>query len=285
MYKDADDWWTDPFTSEPKPTDPLMGVDADGNGLFMPDGASGPMIPLRMSVLNLMLRIEPGPLCAELADALVGAFHEPAEVTEEEKTAALTPFQWFLDRVRGGLTLTSAGYLKPVDVIDLCTVLPESRFAVGKRNREDHTFPVRKFRHMMTECRLVRKYKGQLLLTPTGRACVDDPALLWEVLAWNVLDTKWDLANEANTIHLICDAAGWWPSYDLLTDSLNALGWRVDNNELLVESDVWRLRDVAIAIVENLHDYDEDIHHAQGIPRTEQAFAFAALTATKPPRT
>jgi hypothetical protein len=74
-------------------------------------------------------------------DLVVRAMSPRSDVTPDEQAVALGPFLWFLDHLGDhGLPLTSAGYLKPDDVLAVSAVLPTMTDWIGTNNREHHTF-------------------------------------------------------------------------------------------------------------------------------------------------
>jgi len=235
--------------------------------------------------VDLVFRLSDDSLLTILIGALGLAVRERVDLTPDEMTQALVPFQWMLDHARDGLTLTSAGYLKPADVVQLCDVLPAAHRWIGKKNREDHTPPAWDFRLALTTCRLIRKHKGQLILTPGGRRAVTDPAYLWNYLAWQVIDTGTDVIRQATILHLICLAAGVRVRPDFIAAALNELGWRVGKDDFLEDHDVWRLRDTVDAITENLHNPESPWQPEAEVPAAVRAFALTALTLTEPPPT
>ncbi len=88
-------------------------------------------------------------------------------------------YQWLLDRVSGGgLPLTDAGYLRPVDVRAAFDAWGLDDEWIGTGNREVHTVPVWEVREGALALRLVRRYKGRLLLTRLGAQAGRDPEML-----------------------------------------------------------------------------------------------------------
>lgn len=91
---------------------------------------------------------------------------------------------WLLRRASdGGLTLTSAGWLSPSVVREAFDAWNLDVEWIGKGNRESLTVPVLEVRELAQELRLLRRYKGRLLLTGLGRECLDDPARLEDRLS------------------------------------------------------------------------------------------------------
>lgn len=82
----------------------------------------------------------------------------------------------FLDRAAAGeIALTSAGYLRPVDVAAAARVVPTMGGWMGKANRESDAMPVLHFRKMLQSVGLLRKHKGALRLTRAGAAARQAP--------------------------------------------------------------------------------------------------------------
>ena len=90
---------------------------------------------------------------------------------------------WLLERAEdGGLPLTSAGYLTPAVVRAAFEAWDLDAEWIGTGNRELHTIPVLEVRELAQELRLLRRYKGRLLLTKLGQAVRRDRAGLLELL-------------------------------------------------------------------------------------------------------
>ncbi len=105
---------------------------------------------------------------------------DPIEIDEHTARRVLAPLLWMIARTGSdGLALTKTGYLRPVDVNALMTELGWSNWWIGKANREDLTPPAAMLRRAAVASRLVRSYKGALVLTPAGRRLRDDPVALW----------------------------------------------------------------------------------------------------------
>ncbi len=115
--------------------------------------------PRLVEILN---RLRYTPFGENLVVRLMSLAQSRSEVSPAEKAAALHPFLWFLDHVGGdGLSLTSAGYLRPDDVTALAAVIPTMADWIGTANRESHTYPVLSFRESVQKLGLIRKYRGQ----------------------------------------------------------------------------------------------------------------------------
>ncbi len=98
--------------------------------------------------------------------------------------AAATALGWLLNRVgENGIRLTTAGYLPPTVVSAAMDELGWRAYWIGSCTREDTTAPILELRHTAQQLKLLRKYRGQLLLTTTGAALRSDPAALRHHLA------------------------------------------------------------------------------------------------------
>jgi len=136
------------------------------------------------------------------------ALTEPIEITEAAATQATAVFRTVLRHVRGGIRLTSAGYLPPASVIALMQELdPEQRW-IGTANREIQTAPLLQLRETMTGLGLLRKYRGELLVTRQGARLVDSPVELWNYLAARLPAEKSDRERDVGLLLLLLIAAG-----------------------------------------------------------------------------
>jgi hypothetical protein len=89
--------------------------------------------------------------------------------------AAAAALGWLLNRAGGrGIRLTAAGYLPPTVVTAAMDELGWREKWIGSCTREDTTAPVLYLRETAQQLKLLRKYRGQLLLTKTGAALRDD---------------------------------------------------------------------------------------------------------------
>ncbi|WP_460722232.1 plasmid pRiA4b ORF-3 family protein [Microbacterium aureliae] len=109
-------------------------------------------------------------------------------VDPDERHEALRAYRWFLERASAGLALTPAGYLKPADVVQACAAVPATAAWIGARNRESNIAPLGDFRMLLTTYGLLRKYRGELLLTQAGARARRSDDRLWEHLVTRVHD-------------------------------------------------------------------------------------------------
>jgi hypothetical protein len=108
----------------------------------------------------------------------------PILVDSQTAVRMVRPYTWLLERVgTGGIKLTSAGYLPPVQVAAAFAELGFAGEWIGAGNREADTWPVLHLRESAQKFGLLRKYHGRLLGTARGRALRDDPVALWWHLA------------------------------------------------------------------------------------------------------
>ncbi len=114
---------------------------------------------------------------------LLGLQWWPQPLTDEERDAVLRPVRWLLENASpDGLELTKDGYLKPATVQRAMDELGWSDPIMGKGNREANAVPVRELRELLMEWKLLRKFKGKLLLTPRGKRGLERPSDLWDYL-------------------------------------------------------------------------------------------------------
>ena len=150
----------------------------------------------------------------------------PAE-TDPAAAAVVQPYRWLLRRIGDGVRLTQAGYLPPSLVTETMTSLGWDRDWIGKHNREDMTFPVLDLRESAQRLGLLRKNRGQLLVTKAGRILVDDPVEGWWHLASRLLSTPTESERHAGVLYLLSVAAGRPGDHALLAEGMTTLGWQL----------------------------------------------------------
>lgn len=162
------------------------------------------------------------------------------EATPEEKAAVVRPVQWLLQRVGAeGLELTKDGYLKPPVVEETMRALSWEKRWYGKFNRESQTRPVLDLREHCQQWKLLRKYKGRLVLTPAGRRMVHDAGALWDHLAERLAHPG------TGAEELVCSVlVRWWvddvmPAWTVqdrvLADILTGAGFRMADGGRVTE--------------------------------------------------
>jgi hypothetical protein len=171
--------------------------------------------------------------------------------SDDELEDALRPYTWFLDRAKDdGIELTSAGYLKPADVVALGQLLPSVQRRIGKKNRESDTWPVLRFREWMQDLTLLRKYKGRLLLTRRAKSLHGDSRRLWDWLAAALIPPDGGFDTDA-TLLLLAYAAtseGGALQLERVADALNHLGWRYAGDTEVDTLDLYQLPAYAILL-------------------------------------
>lgn len=195
-------------------------------------------------------------------NALVVHALESAKLTavpdRDQLTAALRPIQWFLDRAAdGGIELTSAGYLKPVDVEEASRVVPTMDGWIGTKNREIHCAPLLYFRQSLQHTGLLRKYKGRLLLTKAGAAARRDVGVLWRHLAEHLVPRQdRSFEAEAGLLRLLQAAVGGDSVIDddLLFEALDDRGWRYSDGEPIERWALYRLEHSPTHLLNNVAD-------------------------------
>lgn len=214
---------------------------------------------------------------SELPDRLVGLLHELADHPEVHDlltgllalprtddrpvpTEALVAVQWFLDRAKDGLELTSAGYLKPRDVAEAAALMPTMRDWVGRVNRENTTRPVLYLREELHRVGLLRRFKGRLLLTRSGVLAQADPSLLWQTLSRSLIPAD---GFERDALLLVAAFAAVDPLGTVPLDSVAMLltqsGWSYGQQPIAS----WNLVHLLCPVLRNLADAPE--HQFQGL--------------------
>lgn len=136
------------------------------------------------------------------------------------------PYSWLLDRTgTGGIRMTDAGHLPPAEVSAAVGELGLRTGGPGRR--ESQVEPVRQLRESAQALGLLRKQRGQLLLTARGAGLRSDPAALWWHLAERMpLRTPGSGEVQPGLIALVCVAARATVMLNAtIAWMLTALGW------------------------------------------------------------
>jgi hypothetical protein len=139
--------------------------------------------PVPEPVEELAAAVRTTPLRRQLRRLIGAALQEPAEPDAATAARMVAPYAWLVNRVGPGITLTGAGYLPPAHVAAAVTELDLAAEWPGAGNRESQVRPVLDLRESATRMGLLRKSRGQLLVTSRGRALAADPLALWWHLA------------------------------------------------------------------------------------------------------
>ncbi|GAB2634669.1 hypothetical protein GCM10027270_24000 [Nocardioides ginkgobilobae] len=222
--------------------------------------ASTALLALRPDLAELLGRLRATPVGPELlarVAEVAGVTGPPSrgEVPDEAILLShLAGHRWFLQRAQdGGLPLTPAGYLRPVDVAAAAAVLPSCSHWLGRANREDLTWPVRELRAELQRMRLLRKHQGRLVLTPAGRRAVADPSALWEHLRLHLVSGSVDAFEvQARLLALLYVASEPRGHHEhRLADALTWLGWRErGTHPISPDTAAWAISEVTSALTE-----------------------------------
>lgn len=170
----------------------------------------------------------------------------PGDATPEDRETVLGPVLWFLNAAHpDGLELTSAGYLKPAIVKRAMTQLGwDVEWPMPGRN-ENNVVPILDLREQLQDWKLLRKFKGKLVLTPAGRHVVQDPAALWDYLAERLAFPQHGVDKEVMRLLVHWAVSGEAPSYNLrrevIQSALHAKGYRMPGGAEIPLDDAWHL--------------------------------------------
>lgn len=204
------------------------------------------------------------------------------EPTPDEMASALRAHLWFLDRADGeGIELTSAGYLKPADVVAAAELVPEMGDWIGTNNREVHAVPLLEFRRALQSLGLLRKYKGRLRLTRAGARVRGNPAALWDFLAARLIPTETGFAEEAALLVLAYAATTTNRPVPLhgAAAALAHLGWRRSDGHPLEARELRFIENNPIDVLENVSDTPRTFRDRDRLGPAAIALARAALRA------
>jgi len=150
------------------------------------------------------------------------------EVDLEAARAATRPLRVLMQHVGDGVTLTTAGYVPPVVVQAVYGELDLAEVWIGKGNREDLTYPILALREQAQTLGLLRKAKGTLAPTATGRRLADDPVGLLQHVATRLPAGRRSDQQQAGWLLLLATAAGEGraAAEDRVAEILEMLGWR-----------------------------------------------------------
>lgn len=237
------------------------------NGL--PASGSEPALVPELS--ELMRRLTDDPTGEPFRQAILHMLATPpAPSTPQEWARAVRPILWFLHHVGvEGLALTSAGFLRPVDVLQLAAELPTMRDWIGLRNRETQSFPVMYFREAMQALGLVRKNRGRLMLTKAGTAARDEPGRVWRHLQDRLpIGTDKSMDRPSGWLFLVRAAAGDASPYEAIAAAMTCLGWREDNRAPVGSRAVRDAVSLSTAVLRNLSASSSGSFGSTGWPGT-----------------
>lgn len=220
----------DPAWYAPVPFDRATVNDAlDAAGLDAPPLSE---LPPRLAELYAAIRFAPARrrLRGLLGEARID---QPLEVDPDVAASMVRRYTWLLDHVGDGIALTGAGYLPPAHVEAAVAELGIGDDWIGKGNREAQTAPVLDLRESAERAGLLRKQKGRLTVTASGRKLMRDPIALWSHLAERIPPAGRDeCAAQAGLLTLITVAAGAADD-TVIAEILDAIGWALSDGSPL----------------------------------------------------
>jgi len=193
-------------------------------------------------LIDLINRLTYSPVGEDLERRATALMSDPGPPEAGEFDEAFRAFTWFLDRAaEGEISLTAAGYLRPVDVAAAARVVPTMGGWIGKANRESDTTPVLHFREMLQSIGLLRKHKGALRLTRAGAAAQQAPGELWSRLADKLVPSESGCDADAALLLLAYAATsvGSEIPLDDVAAALTAAGWQADSGQPIERWDLY----------------------------------------------
>ncbi len=193
-------------------------------------------------LIDLINRLTYSPVGEDLERRAVALMSDPGPPEARELDDAFRAFTWFLDRAaEGEISLTPAGYLRPVDVAAAARVVPTMGGWIGKARRESETPPVLHFRHVLQSLGLLRKYKGALRLTRAGAAAQQAPEELWNRLADTLVPAESDFNSDAALLLLAYAATSADAELPLeeVAAALTAAGWQTGDRRSIERPDLY----------------------------------------------
>jgi Plasmid pRiA4b ORF-3-like protein len=195
-------------------------------------------------LIDLINRLTYSPVGEGLERRAVALMSDPGPPEVRELDEAFRAFTWFLDRAaEGEISLTAAGYLKPVDVAAAARVVPTMSGWMGKANRESETTPVLHFRQVLQSLGLLRKSKGALRLTRAGAAAQNALEELWNRLADKLVPAGNDFNSDATLLLLAYAATSAEAELPLdeVAAALTAAGWQTDVGRRIERRDLYSM--------------------------------------------
>ncbi|MFC7847194.1 plasmid pRiA4b ORF-3 family protein [Arthrobacter sp. NPDC057388] len=147
----------------------------------------------------------------------------PQPLSDGERDAVLLPVRWLLEQASpDGVELTKDGYLKPAMVLRAVEELGWSGLVVGKANREANAIPVMELREHVVKWRLLRKFKGRLVLTPAGRRALERPADLWDLVIDKIGRPEHDAVYLVTRLYAFWHLSGIAPPWNRKVEAIRA---------------------------------------------------------------
>lgn len=200
--------------------------------------------------------------------ALVGDIvdEERVELSDDELDGATRRYRVLLEKIGQGLTLTQAGYLPPKVVRELFDELQIGQDWISSGTREDQTLPVLTLRESATALGLLRKQRGRLLVTTTGRRVQDDPRGLFGHIRDRLPMGRSEASKDAGMLALLYAAAGedFYHNREAAAEAMASLGW---SSSGLLEMAVWHESDPTRKVLAQLTGHRPSPTHAARIAR------------------
>ena len=234
--------------------------------------------PLPRPLADLLDRAH-GPGGAELFDMIDKAgLDGPLLISAAAAARMVDPFAWLVRYVGAtGLPLTTAGYLRPADVVAVAGAIGITDDFWGPMNRESQIIPVLTFRQAAQKLGLLRVAKGWVRATRAGVTLASDPMGLW----WHVA-TRLPLSgkrheDDGGLVTLLAAAAG--ADRTAQAAVMTAIGWMHVDGSPLSSADVRRDAGATLSVLDRMGVYERSdrAEWSQRATRDGVTFARAAL--------
>jgi len=150
---------------------------------------------------------------------------------DSARLESLSAVQLLLDQIGTGVRLTKAGYLPPKIAVRIGEELGLFGFQLASSG-ESKMLQVVDFRTALQHVGLLRKDKGDLVLTKAGKDGLEAPPLLWNHLVARLLprnpSTRTFSHDAALLVLLFAATSGGDLNLEAIAQLMTALGWRVD---------------------------------------------------------
>lgn len=190
---------------------------------------------------------------------------DAVDLDEDVALAVTARLRLLLELVGAGVKLSSAGWLPPALVMQVVEGIGHRHAVWGKGNREQNLPPVRDLRESALQLGLVRKVKGQLLLTAAGTKLRADPVGLARHIADRLPLGRDPAEQHAGWLVLLATAAEIADPFELVSGALTGLGWNVDDGDLIDKAHARHLAWSTVVVLEQAgwnpyrwSDYEHD---------------------------
>lgn len=181
----------------------------------------------------------------------------PRPLTDEERDAVIRPVRWLLEKAAGGLELTKDGYLKPATVQSALDELGWRDGVLGKGNREANAIQVRELREHLLAWKLLRKFKGSLVLTPRGKRGLERPGDLWDYVVESIARSEHDAVRLVTRLYTEWHLSGIAPPsthrFEVIRDAVEAAGFVTRSGQRIPDDWVTDINRVVMWNLKCLH--------------------------------